>query len=69
MDSLTDQQRAILAIEVQFWKSGGGKDEAIRALGLSPIRYYQLLARMLDDEAVLAAQPLLVNRLRSIARR
>ena len=63
MDSL------ILALEKQFFRTAGAKDEAIKALGLTPMRYYQLLNRLLDDPAALAAEPQLVYRLRRIAHR
>lgn len=69
MDSVTDQQRAILAIERQFWRTAGGKEQAIREMGFSAVRYYQLLAQLLDDPAALAADPQLIYRLRRIARK
>lgn len=69
MDPLTEQQRAILAVEAQFWRTAGAKEEAIRAMGISPTRYYQLLNRMLDDPAALAADPQTVYRLDRIRRR
>jgi len=56
----------ILEIERQFWRTGGAKDAAIRAAGYSVVRYYQCLNRLLDDPAVLAADPVLVYRLRRI---
>lgn len=68
-DTLTDEQRAILALERQFWRTSGAKEDAIRAMGLSPVRYYQLLVGLLDDPAALAAEPQLIYRLRRIARR
>lgn len=69
MDTVTDQQREILAIEAQFWRTPGAKDDAIRAMGLSATRYYQLLVALIDDPAVLAADPQLVYRLQRICRR
>lgn len=69
MDTLTDQQREILAIEAQFWRTSGAKDDAIRAMGLSPTRYYQLLTALLDHPAALAADPVTVYRLDRIRRR
>jgi hypothetical protein len=66
MDTLSQQ---ILALEKQFFRTAGAKDEAIKALGLTPMRYYQLLNRLLDDPAALAAEPQLVYRLRRIAHR
>lgn len=63
MDSLTDQQHQILALEAQFFRTSGAKDDAIKAMGLSPVRYYQLLTRLLDHPAALAADPVTVKRL------
>lgn len=59
----------MLNIERQFWRTAEAKEDAIRAAGCSVVRYYQLLNRMLDDPAVLAADPVLVYRLRRITRR
>jgi hypothetical protein len=59
----------ILALEKQFFRTAGAKEEAIKALGLTPMRYYQLLNRLLDDPAALAEEPQLVYRLRRIAHR
>lgn len=64
---MTEQQAAILAIEKRWYTAQGTKEAAIaEELGLSPIRYYQLLNRLLDDPDALAAEPVLVNRLRRI---
>jgi hypothetical protein len=67
MDSLTDLERQILAMEAQWWATCAGKDEAIRAAGLTPVRYYQILAQLIRSEAALAHDPVTVNRLRRIA--
>ncbi len=63
MDSLTDQQQQIIALEGQFFRTEEAKDAAIRALGLSAVRYYQLVNQLLDSPAAMAADPLLVKRL------
>lgn len=68
MDTLTEQQCAILAVEAQFWRTSGAKEDAIRAMGLSVTRFYQLLNRLLDDPAALAADPQTVYRLDRIRR-
>jgi hypothetical protein len=59
----------ILALEAQFFRTAGAKDDAIRALGFSPVRYYQLLNQLLDSPAAMAAEPVLVKRLLRISRR
>jgi hypothetical protein len=66
MDTLTDQERAMLDLEQQWWATAGGKEAAIVAMGLSPTRYYQLLNRLLASEKALAYAAVTVNRLRRI---
>ncbi|WP_433267762.1 DUF3263 domain-containing protein [Actinosynnema sp. CS-041913] len=64
-DGLNDREREILAFERQWWKYAGAKEQAIRELfDLSPTRYYQLLNALLEKEEALAADPMLVKRLR-----
>lgn len=67
MDTLTEQQRAILDVERQFWRTAGAKEEAIRALELSPVRYYQLLVALIHTPAAMESDPVLVKRLLRIA--
>ncbi|MCB1288644.1 MAG: DUF3263 domain-containing protein [Mycobacterium sp.] len=66
VDSLTEQQHAILAVERQFWRTAGAKEDAIRAIGLTVTRYYQLANQLLDNPAALAAEPVTVKRLQRI---
>jgi hypothetical protein len=62
---LTGREREILAFEGRWWRLAGKKENAIReAFGLSPTRYYQALNSLLDKQEAIAADPLLVNRLR-----
>ncbi|MDS2172338.1 MULTISPECIES: DUF3263 domain-containing protein [unclassified Nesterenkonia] len=62
---LTEQEQQILALERQWWKYAGAKDQAISdQLGISAVSYYQLLNRLIDSEAALAHDPMLVKRLR-----
>ena len=66
-DGLTERERKILAFEQQWWKHAGAKEQAIRdTFGLSATRYYQLLNALLDQPAALAAEPVLVGRLRRL---
>ncbi len=62
---LSDRDRRILDFEHQWWKYAGSKEEAVKELfDLSPTRYYQLLNQLIDSEAALAHDPLLIKRLR-----
>lgn len=62
---LSERDQQILAFERQWWAYAGAKDEAVRELfGLSSTRYYQVLNALLDNPAALAADPMLVKRLR-----
>ncbi|MEV0876855.1 DUF3263 domain-containing protein [Micromonospora echinofusca] len=64
---LTERERRILAFERQWWRHAGAKEQAIRdTFGLSATRYYQLLNALLDNPAALAAEPVLVGRLRRL---
>ncbi|MFY1596782.1 DUF3263 domain-containing protein [Micromonospora sp. WMMD737] len=64
---LTERERGILAFEQQWWRHAGAKEQAIRdTFGLSATRYYQLLNGLLDNPAALAAEPVLVGRLRRL---
>ncbi|MFI6261173.1 DUF3263 domain-containing protein [Micromonospora sp. NPDC051006] len=64
---LTEREQAILAFEQQWWRHAGAKEQAIRdAFGLSATRYYQLLNGLLDNPAALAAEPVLIGRLRRL---
>ncbi|MEE6273821.1 DUF3263 domain-containing protein [Georgenia wangjunii] len=63
--ALSDTEREILAFERQWWKYAGAKETAVRDLfGMSATRYYQVLNALIDSEAALAADPMLVKRLR-----
>lgn len=62
---LSDTDRAVLDLEKRNWKYAGTKEAAIRdELGMTPTRYYQRLARLLQDQEALAYAPVAVNRLR-----
>ncbi|SCG57674.1 DUF3263 domain-containing protein [Micromonospora coxensis] len=66
-DALTEREQRILAFERQWWRHAGAKEQAIRdTFGLSATRYYQLLNALLDRPAALAAEPVLVGRLRRL---
>lgn len=63
--ALSDRDRAILDFEGSWWTQPGPKEAAIRArLGMSPSRYRQLLAVLVDSDEAAVAAPLVVRRLR-----
>jgi hypothetical protein len=65
--TLSDDDRAILDFERRPFKYAGRKEAAIRdRFGISAWGYYARLNRILDTEAALAADPLLVRRLRRL---
>ena len=64
---LDRREREILAFEGQWWKYAGAKEQAIRELfDMSATRYYQVLNALVEKPEALAADPLLVKRLRRL---
>lgn len=62
---LSDRDRAILEFEGSWWLEPGSKEMAIKSrLGLSPSRYRELLARLIDTDEAEQLAPLVVRRLR-----
>lgn len=67
MDELSEVQRRILAFERTWWRYPGMKEQAIRdQFGISATRYYQQLNVLIDVPAALAADPMVVGRLRRL---
>ena len=65
--SLSDRDRDILEFERQWWKYAGAKETAVREkFDMSSTRYYQVLNALIDRPEALAADPLLVRRLRRL---
>ncbi|KAA0022137.1 DUF3263 domain-containing protein [Antrihabitans cavernicola] len=66
-DGLTRREHDILSFERQWWKYAGAKEEAIKELfDMSATRYYQVLNALVDKPESLAADPMLVKRLRRL---
>ncbi|GAB2637870.1 DUF3263 domain-containing protein [Prescottella soli] len=66
-DGLTRREHDILSFERQWWKYAGAKEEAIKELfAMSATRYYQVLNALVDRPEALAADPMLVKRLRRL---
>jgi hypothetical protein len=64
MAGLSDEQRAILDFERQWWRYAGGKAVEIeRQLGMTPVAYYRALNTLLDLPEALEHDPTLVRRL------
>lgn len=65
--SLSERDQRILTFERQWGKFAGAKEEAIRQLfDLSATHYYQSLNALIDTDAALAFDPMLVKRLRRL---
>jgi hypothetical protein len=64
---LSEQELQILDFERGWWRFGGAKEDAIREqFDFSATRYYQTLNRLIDTDAALSADPVLVRRLRRL---
>lgn len=67
LSELAEREREILAFERQWWQYAGAKEQAIRDLfDMSATRYYQVLNALIDRPEALAADPMLVKRLRRL---
>lgn len=66
-EGLTRRELDILQFERQWWQYAGNKEQAVRDMfDLSATRYYQVLNQVIDNPSALAAEPLLVRRLRRL---
>ncbi len=64
---LSDRDREIIAFERQWWKYAGNKEAAIKELfDMSSTRYYQVLNGLIDNQAALEFDPMLIKRLRRL---
>src|SRR5665811_1910459 len=64
---LSERDAAMLDFERQWWKYAGAKEQAVREkFDMSSTRYYQVLNALIDKPEALAADPLLVRRLRRL---
>jgi hypothetical protein len=65
--ALSERDRAILDFERIWWNEPGPKELAIRSrFDLSPARYYQVLAELLESPEAVSYDPLVVRRLRRL---
>lgn len=64
---LSERDLEILQFERQWWKYAGAKEAAIKDLfDMSATRYYQVLNALIDNPDALAADPMLIKRLRRL---
>ena len=64
---LSRREHEMLTFERHWWRQAGAKETAIRdRFGVPPTRYYQVLNALVDKPEALAADPLLVRRLRRL---
>ena len=65
--NLSRREHEMLTFERQWWRQAGAKETAIRdRFGVTPTRYYQALNALVDRPDALAADPVLVRRLRRV---
>lgn len=65
--ALSERDLAVLEMERRTFRRRGAKEQAVRdELDLSSTRYHQVLNALLDDPEALAADPVLVSRLRRL---
>lgn len=63
---LSSLESRILSFEARWWRASGAKTQAISdELELTPDRYYQHLARLIDHPEAAREQPAVVRRLRA----
>ena len=69
-EPLSERDRAILDFERTWWAEPGPKETAIQErFELSATRYHELLNEILDDDAALEYDELVVRRLRRLRER
>lgn len=70
MSTLDAQARTVLDIESRHWRHQATKEQHVRdALGLTPVRYYQVVAALIDRPEAIAHAPQVVSRLRAVRAR
>ena len=64
---LNEFEVKMLEFERSWWRHAGVKESSIKELfNLTPPAYYQLLNNLIDREAAVMAEPILVKRLRRL---
>ena len=63
----SDLDLRLLDFEREWWRHAGSKEAGVKErFGISLSEYYERLNNLIDGEEALAAQPLLVKRLRRL---
>ena len=63
----SDLDLCLLDFEREWWRHAGSKEAGVKErFGISLSEYYERLNNLIDSEEALAAQPLLVKRLRRL---
>ncbi len=63
----SDLDLRLLDFEREWWRHAGSKEAGVKErFGVSLSEYYERLNNLIDSEEALAAQPLLVKRLRRL---
>ena len=64
---LSEFEVKMLEFERSWWRHAGVKESSIKELfNLTPPAYYQLLNNLIDRDAAVMAEPILVKRLRRL---
>lgn len=67
VQEISERDARILGFERQWWTYAGSKETAVRELfGLSATQYYQVLNSLIDTQAAMEYDPMLVKRLRRL---
>ncbi len=62
---LSQRDIDVLAFERQWWKFAGAKEDAIKDMfSMTATQYYQVLNALIDSQAALEHDPMLIKRLR-----
>jgi len=64
--ALTMTEQRVLDVESRVWKYAGAKEDAIRGLGLTPVRHYQVLNGLLDRADAWEYAPAALARARAV---
>jgi hypothetical protein len=66
-EHLGDVDLAMVRFAGTYWSDPAAREQAIRdRFGMSPVRFHQRIARLIDTPAALAAEPVTVHRLQRI---